>query len=74
MLVTVHLYAAPGPQAPLIHLRRTTDHGLFDRFADHIDAIVQDASEPIEPNQTFTPPGESAVSDKPISGGGHSGR
>jgi transcriptional regulator with XRE-family HTH domain len=69
MLVSLHLYATPGPQAPLIHLRRSGDQGLFDRFADHLDAIFQDASEPIEPNpELFPPPVEMAASSEPSPG------
>ena len=45
MLVTVHLYAAPGRLAPLLHLRRRADGGLFDRFAEHIERVIDHASE-----------------------------
>ena len=32
MLVTLHLYAEPGPRAPLLHLQRFGDDGLFEQF------------------------------------------
>jgi transcriptional regulator with XRE-family HTH domain len=40
MLVTPHLYGTLGHSAPLLHLRRRMPDGLFDRFAEHLDAIV----------------------------------
>jgi hypothetical protein len=43
MLVTIHLYATPADQAPVLHLKRHSDHGLFEQFADHFDALWQDA-------------------------------
>ncbi|RZU51829.1 hypothetical protein EV385_3665 [Krasilnikovia cinnamomea] len=39
MFVTPHLYATAGSQAPLLHLRRGTTAGLFDRFASHFEAV-----------------------------------
>ncbi|MGH8793093.1 MAG: helix-turn-helix domain-containing protein [Stackebrandtia sp.] len=39
MFVTPHLYATPGSQAPLMHLRKVGSGGLFSRFADHFEAI-----------------------------------
>jgi hypothetical protein len=39
MLVTPHLFATPGSQAPMLHLRRLGPGGLFDRFASHFDAV-----------------------------------
>ena len=39
MLVTPHLYATAGHKAPLLHLRRLSPNGLFDRFAEHFEAI-----------------------------------
>jgi hypothetical protein len=38
MLVTPHLYATPGSQAPMLHLRRLGAGGLFSRFAGHFEA------------------------------------
>jgi len=35
MLVTPHLFTTPGSAAPLLHLRRNADDGMFSRFADH---------------------------------------
>lgn len=45
MLVTPHLYATPGGQAPLLHLRRLGPGGMFSRFASHFDS-VWNVSEP----------------------------
>jgi hypothetical protein len=39
MLVTPHLYATQGSQAPMMHLRRLGPGGLFSRFASHFDAV-----------------------------------
>lgn len=43
MLVTPHLYAVPGHAAPLLHLRRLSDNGLFSRFATHFDGLWAEA-------------------------------
>jgi transcriptional regulator with XRE-family HTH domain len=56
MLVTLHLYATPGSQAPLLHIHRRGDDGLFEQFAAHLDAIDHEASEPIEPDPDLYPP------------------
>ena len=42
MLVTPHLYATPGRLAPLLHLRRLGEKGVFDRFAHHFETIWAD--------------------------------
>ena len=47
MLVTQHLYRTPGQLAPLMHLRRRDDGGLFDRFAAHFQRILEHSSEPV---------------------------
>ena len=47
MLVTLHLYATPDSQAPVLHIHRRGDNGLFDQFADHLDVIREQASDPI---------------------------
>ncbi len=47
MLMTPHLYATPGSAAPLLHLRRQTDDGLFSRFADHFESVWT-TTKPIE--------------------------
>jgi transcriptional regulator with XRE-family HTH domain len=39
MLVTPHLYGVPGAWAPLLHLRRLGNGGIFDRFAQHFDNV-----------------------------------
>jgi len=43
MLLTVHLYGTPGFQAPLLHLRRERDYGLFDQLAKHLEDIWNSA-------------------------------
>lgn len=48
MLVTLHLYATPGEEGPLLHLRRHSDHGLFTQFATHLDTLWQTA-QPVAP-------------------------
>lgn len=47
MLVTAHLYATSARQAPLLHLHHRSDGGLFERFAEHVERIVERASEPV---------------------------
>lgn len=39
MFVTPHLYATPGAAAPLLHLRRLGEEGIFSRFAEHFDHV-----------------------------------
>jgi lambda repressor-like predicted transcriptional regulator len=53
MLVALHLYATPTDRAPLLHLKRHSDHGLFEQFAGHFDQVWQDgrpasATSPVE--------------------------
>jgi transcriptional regulator with XRE-family HTH domain len=43
LLLTVHMYGTPGFQAPLIHLRRKRDYGLFDQLAKHFEDVWQRA-------------------------------
>jgi hypothetical protein len=43
MLVSTHLYATPGKLAPLLHLRRLGERGLFDRFAQHFEDLFADS-------------------------------
>jgi transcriptional regulator with XRE-family HTH domain len=47
MLVIPRLHGIPAAYAPLLHLRRQGDGGLFDQFEAHLAAIVAQASEPI---------------------------
>jgi hypothetical protein len=47
MLVTTHLWAIATPDAPVLHLARSVAGGVFDRFADHYDAIWTNAATPI---------------------------
>lgn len=39
MLVTPHLSSLLGHDSPMLHLRRLTDDGLYDRFAGHVAAL-----------------------------------
>jgi hypothetical protein len=48
MLVTPHLYATPGREAPLMHLRRLGPSGLFSRFSMHFERLWSD-SRPLDP-------------------------
>jgi hypothetical protein len=55
MLVTLHLWGTPTAQAPLLHLRRHADGGLFDQFAHHLETIIREASEPVDPDPDLYP-------------------
>jgi hypothetical protein len=39
MFVTPHLYALKGFRAPLLHIRRSIDDGMFDGFVDHFERV-----------------------------------
>jgi hypothetical protein len=39
MLVTPHVYGRPGRLAPLLHLRRRQEDGIFDNYVTHLEAI-----------------------------------
>jgi predicted DNA-binding transcriptional regulator AlpA len=52
MLVTPHLYATPGAQAPMLRLRRLGPGGLFSRFASHLEGVWS-ASGPPGPRATW---------------------
>ena len=39
MFVTPHLYGLKGYRAPLLHIRRATDDGMFDGFVAHFERI-----------------------------------
>jgi hypothetical protein len=39
MLVTPHMFGRPGRLAPLFHLRRRKDGGVFDNFATHFEDV-----------------------------------
>lgn len=55
MLVMLHLWGTPASQAPLLHVHRRSEDGLFDQFAAHFDAILQEASQPLEPDRDAYP-------------------
>jgi hypothetical protein len=66
MLVTPHLYATPGAQAPMLHLRRLGPGGLFSRFASHLEAVWA-TSRPHGPPPTQDPtqdPGQTRQGDE----------
>ncbi len=70
MLVSLHLWAQGTLEAPLLNLQRTGPEGLFDRFAEHYDALWQDASLPLKPKQhpdtdQEQAPGEPTRRDEP---------
>ncbi len=44
MLVTIHLYGTPGFQAPLLHLHRQRDFGVFDQLAKHLEDVWASAT------------------------------
>lgn len=46
LLLTIHLYGTPGFQAPLLHLKRDRDYGIYDQLTKHIEDLWQ-ASAPI---------------------------
>lgn len=57
MLVTLHLWGTPADQAPLIHLRRSDQPGLFAQYEQHYESIWEQASHPIDPEpDLFLPP------------------
>jgi hypothetical protein len=39
MFVTPHLYGLHGSQAPLFRIRHLGDHGVFNNFASHFEAV-----------------------------------
>jgi hypothetical protein len=50
MLITPHLYGLTRSGAPMLHLRRRQDDGIFDRFAGHFDRIWHGPAEQLEPD------------------------
>lgn len=55
MLVTLHLWGTPGSDAPLLHLRRDEQPGMFDQFEQHYQSIWDHASHPVEPEPELFP-------------------
>jgi hypothetical protein len=39
MLVTPHIFAIPGSKAPMLHLRRLRQGGIFEGFVEHFEGI-----------------------------------
>ena len=56
MLVTLNLWGTSVARAPMLHLRRAGDGGLFDQFAEHFESIWQGASEPDTPEADVAEP------------------
>lgn len=48
MLLGLRLYGTRDDHAPLLHLKRHSDHGLFTQFTDHYDRLWQ-AAQPVNP-------------------------
>jgi transcriptional regulator with XRE-family HTH domain len=63
MLVTIHLYGTPGFQAPLLHIRRERDYGIFDQLAAHIEDLWQNATSLGAPRQETTTRAAAADTD-----------
>lgn len=58
MLLTLHVWGARSDEAPLLHLRREDDDGLFDRFVGHFDRLWETA-QPLEADpETYPHPRE----------------
>lgn len=51
LLLTVHLYGTPGFQAPLLHLHRRRDFGMFDQFVKHFEDVWA-AARPLQGDPT----------------------
>lgn len=39
MIVTPHLFGTPGPNAPILQLRRLAPGGIFDSFVGHFESV-----------------------------------
>lgn len=39
LLLTIHLHGTPGFQAPVLHLHREMDFGIFDQLAKHFEDV-----------------------------------
>jgi hypothetical protein len=46
MIVNPHVYGAPAPHAPAMHLRRPSATALFDTYAESFDRVWESASPP----------------------------
>lgn len=46
MIVNPHVFGAPAPHAPAMHLRRTSAAGLFDTYAESFDRVWESAAAP----------------------------
>jgi hypothetical protein len=45
MIVTPHLHATQGSEAPALHLKRLGPDGMFERFAHHFESIWETTTE-----------------------------
>ena len=43
LLLTIHLAGTPGFQAPLLHLHRERDYGIFDQLTKHVEDVWQNS-------------------------------
>ncbi len=44
MLMTPHQYGVKGYRAPLFHVRRASDDGIFDSFVAHFEKVWADST------------------------------
>jgi hypothetical protein len=51
LLVNMHVYGAPAPQNPVMHLRRVPGGRLFDHYLDSFERVWAQAK-PYEPRST----------------------
>jgi hypothetical protein len=47
MLVIPHLHGQPAERAPILHLQQVRDDGLFAQFAQHLQSLYEQASDPL---------------------------
>ena len=74
LLLTLHMVAEDSAHTPLIHVRRATSEGIFDRVAEYFDGLWERGSQPITPHTDPTPEedareGENPEPDPPLAAG-----
>jgi transcriptional regulator with XRE-family HTH domain len=55
LLLTLHAVGPDPDRGPLIHLRRSTPAGMFDRLADYYDHLWEQTPEPPRPDPDHPP-------------------
>ena len=55
LLLTIHLHGTPGFQAPVLHLKRDRDYGIFDQLTRHVEDVWTAATS-IRPDTTADVP------------------